>query len=243
MVNHEERAYRAWNILVALAPQAKLITYGELGKLLDVHPRVMRFILDPIHEYCRDKLPPLTILVVNKTTNEPGAGFTAWSHDDLMAGRTEVRNHDWTKEPNPFAFASDGTNSDDLVNRILSAPNESKEVFAKVKVRGIQQMIFRHALLETYNGRCALTGVCFEKKILDAAHIVPWSQCTQAQKIDPRNGILMLCCYHLLFDLGILSIDENYKVKLLNVENLQLTEADKAFLTNLQGKMINLPIN
>ena len=243
MINQAERAYRAWNILVALAPRSRLITYEDLAKTLGTHARADRYVLELIQDYClRNSLPPLTILVVNKQTNEPGEGFTAWSHDNLVEGRSKVRNHDWTKEPNPFAYASDGTTDDELIDRILTAPDSSEEVYAKVKVRGVLHMIFRQALLKAYDGRCALTGVSFTVA-LDAAHIVPWSQCTPDQKMNPRNGILMLCCHHRLFDLGILSIDEDYKIIFTNKNGSALTEADQLLVVKLHGKQISLPRN
>ena len=159
-----------------------------------------------------------------------------------MEGRAEVRNHDWTKEPNPFAYASDGTSADALVDQILIAPDATKEVYARVKVRGTQQMIFRRALIKAYNGRCALSGVSFPET-LDAAHIIPWSQCSPDQRMNPTNGILMLCCYHRLFDIGILSIDENYCVLFANKNDSELSKADQVLVSSLHGKKISLPTN
>lgn len=241
MVNQEARALKAWDVLVALAPRGKIITYEDLAKALETHPRAVRFVLELVQNYCmKYRLPPLTILVVNKQTNEPGAGFIAWSHDNLVEGRAEVRSYDWAREPNPFAYASDGTTDDELVNRILTEPEESEDVYAKVKVRGAQQVIFRQALLRAYCGRCAFSGVSFSDT-LDAAHIIPWSQCTSGLKMNPRNGILMLCCYHRLFDLHILSIDEDYRILFANRRDSELTEADQLLVASLHHKRISLP--
>jgi len=241
MVNQDLRAYKTWNILVKSAPQAKIITYEDVAKDLGTHPRAIRFVLELIQNYClKNHLPPLTILVVNKQTNEPGEGFIAWSHDNLMEGRTKVRNKDWTKEPNPFNYASDGTTADDLVSRILSEPEKTQDVYTKIKVRGAKQMIFRQALLSAYDGRCAITGVSFHNT-LDAAHIIPWSQCNQNMRMNPRNGILMLCCHHRLFDHGIFSIDTDYRILFENKNNLTLTETDKSFFASLHGKKMSLP--
>jgi len=202
VVNQEARACKAWDILVALAPHGKIISYEELAKALGTHPRADRFVLELIQRHCIENcLPPLTILIVNKQTNEPGPGFTAWNHDNLVEGRAEVRYHDWTKVLNPFAYASDGTTAGELVNRILTSPETSEEVYTKVKVRGARQMIFRQALLKAYNGQCAFTGMSFPET-LDAAHIIPWSQCSSDLRMNPRNGILLLCCHHRLFDQG-----------------------------------------
>ncbi len=243
MVNQEARAFKAWDILVDLAPHGRIITYEELAEHLGTHPRAVQFVLKLVQDYClENKRPPLTILVVNKRTNEPGAGFIAWSHDNLVEGRAEVRNHDWTREPNPFAYAADGTIADELVNRILTSPEASEEVYAKVKVRGTRQTIFRQALLNAYESRCAFTGISFTET-LDAAHIIPWSQCKPELKMNPRNGILMVCCHHRLFDLGVLSIDEEYRIIFENKNALSLTNSDQSFVAALHGKQISLPAN
>ncbi|MCK4460305.1 MAG: HNH endonuclease [candidate division Zixibacteria bacterium] len=241
MINHEARAFKAWNILVGLAPHGRLITYEELAEQLETHARADRFVLELIQKYCMENiLPPLTILVVNKQTNQPGAGFIAWNHDNLVEGRAGVRNHDWAKESNPFFFAADGTTSDELIERILVSPVTSAAVYARVKVRGVQQTIFRQALLRAYEGRCAFSGISFSET-LDAAHIIPWSHCASDLRMNPRNGILMLCSHHRLFDLGLLSVDEEYRIVFNNKKSHTLGSADQSFVAALHGKQIALP--
>jgi putative restriction endonuclease len=57
-------------------------------------------ILGHVLEYCRNrKLPPLTVLVVNSETGEPGAGFTAAR--DIPAAQMKVFAHDWLEERPP----------------------------------------------------------------------------------------------------------------------------------------------
>jgi len=243
MVNQEARAYKTWNILTELAPHSRPTTYEELATKLGTHALAVRYVLSLIQDYCRDNgRPPLTILVINKQSQEPGEGFTAWGHENLQDGRTEVRNHDWAREPNPFAYAADGTTDDDLVNRLLTTPEKSQEVYAKVKVRGMAQKIFRSALLKAYNGRCAFSGASFVET-LDAAHIIPWSRCTPDLKMNPQNGILMLCCHHRLFDLGILSVDEDFRIVFTNKNGSTLTETDKLLVEKLHGESVALPTN
>ena len=241
-VNQAERAFKAWKVLTSTASTTRNVTYEDLAKAIGIHHRAIRYVLGLIQDYCiASNLPPLTILVVNKQTNEPGAGFIAWSHDNLEEGRGQVRNFDWAKVSNPFEFASDGTAEDELVAQILKKPDASHEIYTKVKVRGMQQRIFRQALLKAYGGRCALSGVGFSSEMLDAAHIIPWSQCSPDLKMNPRNGVLMLCCYHRLFDIGILSIDVEYRVIFSNRTGLRLVKADQALVSALHGRKISLP--
>jgi putative restriction endonuclease len=242
-VNQEARAFKAWKILASLAPKGKTITYENLAKALDIHHRAIRFVLERIQDYClRKELPPLTILVVNKHTNEPGAGFIARDHSELDEGLSDVTNWDWARESNPYAFANDGTTENDVINSILASPESSKDYYSLIKVRGMQQVYFRKILLKAYKGHCALTGASF-REALDAAHIIPWSQCKSDLRMNPINGILMLSCHHRLFDLGIISVDEDYKIIFRKPTKFNLTPSDKIFFANLHGKIITLPSN
>ena len=162
MVNQHERAYRAWNILTQYASNRSVITYGQLGKRLGIHHRPTRYVLDLIQNYCLEqKLPPLTILAVNQTTRLPGPGFIAWDIDNLALGRQQVFNYSWTSLENPFTFASDDTLYNNVVDEIYNYPDRAEDAYARVKVRGMAQQIFRCALLMAYSSRCAFTGLQF----------------------------------------------------------------------------------
>jgi hypothetical protein len=65
------------------------------------------------------------------------------------------------------------------------------------------QRDFRLALLNAYQGKCAVTG-CGILDILEAAHIVPYRG---NQTNDVRNGLLLRSDIHTLFDCGLLSIE------------------------------------
>ncbi len=67
--------------------------------------------------------------------------------------------------------------------------------------RGQRQ--FRRRLLESYGGRCAITG-CKTIAVLEAAHITPYSE---EQHYDVGRGILLRADIHTLFDLALVSID------------------------------------
>jgi hypothetical protein len=69
---------------------------------------------------------------------------------------------------------------------------------------------FREALVEAYDGRCAVTG-CSEVEALEAAHIVP---CAQNGEDRIRNGLLLRADIHTLFDLNLIRIDPERRVEL-----------------------------
>ena len=70
-------------------------------------------------------------------------------------------------------------------------------------VRRRGQRAFRRALLAAYNGKCVLTG-CRLAEVLEAAHISPYRG---VKTNHPTNGLLLRSDIHVLFDLGLISID------------------------------------
>ena len=83
--------------------------------------------------------------------------------------------------------------------------------FKKVSIQQRQgQAEFRQALMIAYNYKCAVTG-CDVRDTLQAAHIVPVSNSGQHHL---QNGLLLRADIHNLFDRGLLTIDNQFKVSL-----------------------------
>ena len=244
-VNQHERAYRAWPILARIAQNKERIKYGELAKELKLrHHRPVKFVLEEIQNYClKEKLPPLTILVENKK-GRVGKGFIAWDADDLGSGLQKVYAFNWNEVPNPFEFASDGTSPKEISSALAARTATSNEIYAKVRVRGMGQIIFRDTLLKVYAGCCAFSGYK-GKSLLQAAHILPWSRCEIEDRLNPSNGILLSVLHHRLFDLDWIRIDESYQI-LVNhklVKKQSLGKEELALLAALNGKMMALPLD
>ena len=72
------------------------------------------------------------------------------------------------------------------------------------------QSSFRVLVTEAYQRRCAITG---ESTLiaLEAAHIVPYSS---EGKHDVRNGLLLRADFHRLFDVGLVSVTSDLRVKI-----------------------------
>jgi putative restriction endonuclease len=245
-INQTERAMLAWDVLARLAAEKKTITYAELASEVGAGgPRACRYFLDLIQSYCMcNQLPPLTILVVNKGKKKPGTGFVAHDVNALDAGMQSVWSYDWTKDGNPFDFSKSGESFKSLKKQLLDDPNNAESVGAKVKNRGMRQVLFREALIEAYGGKCAITQLAFPD-LLEACHIVPWAESTPAQQVDVRNGILMNRLHHRMFDCGYMAIDANYDVhvdkhKDRNWGNEQVRQA---IAVDLNGSRIKLPAN
>lgn len=90
----EERALQAWPLLAFAARNRQLLTYELVGKLTGMHAAGIGSVLEPIQSYCLlNDLPPLTALVVNKTTGLPGTGFIVTG--DVPRQFTRIFEHDW----------------------------------------------------------------------------------------------------------------------------------------------------
>ena len=90
------RALQIWQILVSKASNRQSMTYGNLSDMVggSVIPIDMGRHLNPIMRYCQiNGLPPLTILVVNQGTGEPGQGLS--SINALNMDREKVFNYGW----------------------------------------------------------------------------------------------------------------------------------------------------
>ena len=240
-VNQHQRAAKAWNVLIKVAEKKDFVRYKELGDKIGIHHRVVRFVLAVIQDYClENNLPPLTILIGDEN-GMPGKGFTAWDRYNIDQGKEEVYNYNWASLQNPFRFALKGEREADLITTLLEKPEKSKEVYQKVKARGMAQIIFRKALLKAYKSRCAICGVSY-KFVLQAAHIIPWSKSSSKQKMDVCNGLLLCANHHSLFDKGHIKIDSDYNL-IINPKLKQITNQDKTLTRNFNNQKIRLPKN
>ena len=240
-INQIERAALAWQVLINIAEERDVIRYKALGNEIGIHHRAVKFVLAVIQNYCLEhELPPITILV-GDADGLPGAGFIAWDVDNFEEGFRIVYDYNWKNLDNPFNYALEGQTEEEIVEELLSQPDESGSVYSKVKVRGTAQTIFRLALLKAYNSKCAFCGLSFPPA-LQAAHIIPWAKSNHQQRLDVRNGLLLCASHHCLYDAGILNVDPEYKIKFNQRFNTRkLSDCDKFLTLNLNDKRINLP--
>jgi putative restriction endonuclease len=194
--NYGEYAFRAWPILCQRAAEGSVITYKELGELIGLHHRQIGRVLGVIQDYCLEaQLSPLTILIVNKNTGQPGEGFIAWDADDIPTGKAQVYIYtNWPALPNPFAYADQGVSQQLLVRRLVDEPGQAAKVYRLVQDRGVVQSIFRRVLLEVYEGKCASFCRFSFADALGAAHIVRYSKASHAGRLDPATACSSVRC-------------------------------------------------
>ncbi|MFM5204250.1 hypothetical protein ACEUAW_08155 [Aeromonas veronii] len=83
-----------WPVLVVAAKNREKPIYKELAPLISTNPLSVGKALEHVQSFCMEsKLPPLSAIVVSKTTGLPGGGFIAWDIDDIdTASRIQLRS-------------------------------------------------------------------------------------------------------------------------------------------------------
>lgn len=100
-------------------------------------------------------------------------------------------------------------------------------------VRRVGQPAFRQALLDAYEGRCAITG-SDAAETLEAAHIMPYRG---PDTNHLANGLLLRADLHILFDIGQVAIDTTTMTVLVS-EHLKET-----VYASLAGVQLRLPVD
>lgn len=97
--------------------------------------------------------------------------------------------------------------SDDLADDIeaISAASDTERA-ELIKCR-LGQGKFRAALLKL-RSKCYVTGIA-DPRLLRASHIKPWRDSTNAERLDPHNGLLLSPLYDHLFDQGLISFQDD----------------------------------
>lgn len=126
-----------------------------------------------------------------------------------------------------------------ILDEILSQePSETeKDAIAKSRVG---QGLFRNDVERIFGGKCAITGSTL---LLTASHIKPWRDCSNRERLDPYNGLLLSPVYDKAFDSGLISFDDDGRillsryiekeVLLLAIDpsaKIRVTEQHKAYL-------------
>jgi len=95
------------------------------------------------------------------------------------------------------------------------------------------QQSFRQALIDAYDGHCAITG-CDVVDVLEGAHIHPYRG---EETNHPSNGLLLRTDVHTLFDLGLLTI----RPEDLRVVLAPRLRRERSAYADLQGVSLRTP--
>lgn len=121
----------------------------------------------------------------------------------------------------------------------LVFPTGPTETIREVKVRRVQRF-FRQTVLESYNNRCAISGLAIPE-LLVASHIIPWAE-DESRRADPTNGIALNALYDKAFDRHLISFDEGFRLVLSGrIKSQTKDEMVKEYFINFEGKRLKLP--
>jgi predicted restriction endonuclease len=62
--------------------------------------------------------------------------------------------------------------------------------------------------MDYWGGRCAMTGIA-DPALPRASHIVPWFECSDEQRLDVHNGLLLSALWDAAFDKGLVSFADD----------------------------------
>jgi hypothetical protein len=124
---------------------------------------------------------------------------------------------------------------DEYRAKIAKLPSTT-EVERLVKQR-VGQDVFRSALDDYWQGKCAATGIS-DRALLRASHIVPWAECaSDEERLDVFNGILLVADLDAAFDAALITFDAHGAPHF----SAKLTDEGRAMLTErLNGLSIRL---
>ena len=122
---------------------------------------------------------------------------------------------------------------------IPPAAPERRYALREVRQR-LHQTTFREAVLQAYDGRCAISRLP-ERTLLDAAHIVVDANEQLGQPII-SNGLPLSKIHHAAFDAHLIGVDPDYRI---HVSEQLLELHDGPFLElglkKIAGELIRLP--
>jgi len=157
---------------------------------------------------------------VIKDAHSPGVVEYLWTTLDLY-GSPPVPSYFFDRRGHAGSRGS--RPSDEAMGGVMALPDlDRSETMAVIKVR-LAQQLFRRRLTASRR-RCCLTGIA-DPAHLRASHIKPWSECTEQERQDPDNGLLLAPHVDHLFDRGYLSFEDDGTVLVSKLLDRAVLEA------------------
>lgn len=111
---------------------------------------------------------------------------------------------------------------------------EDKQVTAKVR---LGQNFFRRSVLANCGDRCMITG-CRYPSLLEAAHILPWSD-FHSDRLSMGNGIALNVLMHRAYDRNLMGISPDGKVEFAE----SFIKSNEAFYHRSLEQYVRQPID
>lgn len=124
--------------------------------------------------------------------------------------------------------------SDDFV--LADYTGETRQAIVQQRVK---QDFFRRAVLNSYHGRCCISGVS-DPRFLVASHIVAWRD-DKANRLNPCNGLCLSAIHDRAFDKHLFSLSDDNRIVLSG----QLKASKDTFLQEvfwpIEDRLVELP--
>jgi putative restriction endonuclease len=144
------------------------------------------------------------------------------------------------------------SDSESLLDKFRARPaaGEKEEVIAakipvgdtdkkRLVIQRVYQDFFRRSVLSSHNNVCCVSAVEIPQ-LLVASHIIPWSE-SKEHRLNPENGLALCVLFDKAFDLGLMTIDEEFRV----VYSARIRKSSNDFVKSAllihEGQKIKLP--
>lgn len=136
----------------------------------------------------------------------PGPGAATWIFDSLTA------LHERLERVYRLAVSLPDAPLARFEEAVAGLPRTTEA--ERLRVERVGQDLFRAALIDYWDGRCAVTGLAVPE-LLRASHIKPWAACdTDAERLDVFNGLLLAPHLDAAYDQGFVTVEDDGAVTL-----------------------------
>lgn len=150
----------------------------------------------------RVDLPAVMNALVREFGNAAGGGVIAGDENDLYMAFGRAFQLCRSLPDHPLR---------EYEQKTSGLPRETEE--QRLVLQRIGQDVFRKALEDYWEGRCAVTGLR-DRDLLRASHINPWAESSDTERLDVYNGILLAAHLDAAFDKHLVTFSENGELML-----------------------------
>ncbi len=127
--------------------------------------------------------------------------------------------HDFGQSPEDLETLNTVSENPEINEQDIPITNPERKTAVITLKKKLRDISFRKRVLTAYNSRCAICGI--QLNLVEAAHIVPVQE---SGTEETANGLALCALYHKAYDSSIITVLEDYRVKLSDAKVLQLKQ-------------------
>ncbi|WP_415404061.1 HNH endonuclease [Tateyamaria sp. SN3-11] len=156
---------------------------------------------DPVRTYINSNLRAFPAYNADQRASEGRHGFAIGIDASCLAELVHLLKQGTT------ISAPDGN------VRVVSPEDDPLTERERLQAARIGQGEFRDALLISWQNACPVTGVD-HIALLRASHIKPWRDASNAERLNPFNGLLLCAHIDALFDRNLIAFDDDGLIRI-----------------------------